>query len=195
MLKTRVITLIALSLFLVAPAFAGNKGNGGDCKDQKVTGSYNRVIDGTFSDGYGVVIPRTYLRQLNLNAGGTVNQQQSTPLDGAINVGAHSSWLGSWECRKDGKLLVNVLHANYEPIPAGAIFPGSHEDLYLLEHLRTTYLFTVEDNDTLKLIQAVARFYDMTEDPTDPNAGTLGTEDFDEYLYKRLKPSDADLTP
>ena len=138
MLKRGFIALIALSLLIAGSAFAGKKDNPGECKDQKVVGSYTRVTDGTFTDSYGNVIDRTYLRQLNLNAGGTALQQQSTPLDGLINIGAHSPWMGSWACRKDGKLLVNVQNALYQPIPADTIYPGSHEDLYLVNHTRVT---------------------------------------------------------
>jgi len=196
MIKKRVITLILLSLFLVGPAFA-KKGASGGCKAKDVVGSYTRIIDGTFFD-FDVpadVHERIYFRQLNINPGGTVYQAESSGPDVMINFGKRSQWSGAWKCRSDGKLLVTMLVAIYLPVPEDEYFPGSHQDLAIVTNRRVTYLFSVEDKNTLKLVQAIGRRYDMTEDPSDPAGGTLGSEFFGERFYTRLIPSDADLTP
>ena len=196
MLKRAVISLIVISIFLAMPAVA-KKGASGGCKAKDVVGSYTRIIDGTFLD-FDVpkdVHERIYFRQLNINAGGTVHQADSSGPDVMINFGKRSQWSGAWKCRSDGKLLVTVLVALYLPVPIDEYFPGSHEDLALSRNFRTTYLFSVENKNTLKLIQAITRRYDMTEDPSDPNGGTLGDEFIGERFYTRLVPSDADLTP
>jgi len=194
MLKKSILFLVALSLFTAMPLLAKDKAS--KCKDKDVAGSYTRTLFGFgFEDDYGVFQERVYVRQLNLNEGGTVHQVESTGQDAGLNFATRTEWNGSWECRKDGTLLATVFGAVLNPVPADAIFPGSVPDLYLATNVKTTYLFRVDDDNTLTLIQAVARIYDMTEDPLDPLAGTLGVEDFDEYTYTRLVPSDADLTP
>jgi hypothetical protein len=180
----RIITLIALSLLLVGPAFAKDKFS---CDVDDTSGSFTR-IDPTNTGPDGSL--RTYVRQLNLNSGGAAYQFITGVPDFLLATGTRSPYVGSWECREDGKLLATFLQSVYVPTTDLGI-----DDVELVGHQVITYLMTVENDDLLKLIQSRARTYFMGEDPTDPLGGHLGSEFFSDIPYVRLKPTDADLTP
>ncbi|MFC1777540.1 hypothetical protein ACFL3I_09400 [Pseudomonadota bacterium] len=190
------ISLAAVSLLFAGSAFAGKKDNAGNmCKDKDVVGSYMQSAEYDFTDGYGNLVDRFYVDQLNLSSGGTVHERLTAGQDLIMYAGLGSTWLGSWTCRNDGKLLVTALSADYAPIPTNTLFPGSLSDIALVYHYRWTYLFSVEDKDTLKLEKYAVRGYGMTEDPTDPDAGGIIIEGDEEIYLDRLIPSDADLLP
>ena len=189
MLKKMMFALVALSLFMVVPAFA-DKNEG--CKNGKFVGSYT-LLDPSFDVlGDGSVL-HNLLFQLTLHSDGTVAQNWTGLPDFQINTGTGTPWIGSWKCQNNGKLLVTTLRANFDPTPP---IPGHtvYADTQLSVHLRNTYLFVVLDDNTLKRVQARFRLYDPTQDPTDPNGGTLSPKvDTTEFTYKRLVASAADL--
>jgi hypothetical protein len=195
-LKNVLLALVALSVFMVIPAFAQDKG----CKTGKVVGSYTRTQTLTDLWGDGTNVSHTVIFQLNLQSDGTALQNWTGFLDIPLSSGTASPYIGSWKCREDGKLVVTLINAIYAPT-RDALNDVLHPllpfrppvDLLLLFHQRVTYLLSVTDVNTLTRIQARARTYDVTQDPSDPDGGTLGALDTSEFTYKRVVASDADL--
>ena len=109
MLKKMMITLAALMIFAVVPAFAD-----AGCKNGKFVGSYTRVQLNQDIFGDGTVL-HTFLTQLTLHSDGTADLYNTALLDYVINTGTASPSIGSWNCRQDGKLVVTFLNANYRP--------------------------------------------------------------------------------
>ena|ERR1043166_5390112 len=111
-----------------------------------------------------------------------------------LSSGTGTPSVGSWQCRADGKLVVTIITAVYAPThDALHGILNVPTDLFLLFHSRSTYLFSVPDDNTLTRIQARSRRYAPAEDPTDPNGGTLRPLNTTVVDYKRLVASDADL--
>jgi hypothetical protein len=197
MFKSTFAALITL-LILSSTAFAG-KPKPPKCNPGTVAGSYTSADPNPDVFGNGTNIAHTWLFQLNLQEDGTVFQYWTGFNDYFVETGTASPYVGSWKCLPDGKLVVTVIRALYTPIPLGS--PACSvgpvcvptPDLELFRHLRSTYLFSVEDENTLKRVKAVARRYGVTEDPSDPTGGILGPIVTNEVVYKRLKASDADL--
>ena len=194
MRKRTLLSMAAVSLVLAVPALADGgghgHGHGHGCKMKDVAGSYTRLSQ--FDTGSG---SQNYLFQLNLGSDGTAYQYWTGLPELMNTLGSGSPNVGSWKC-EDGRVLLNWILATYIPVEATNPFNGDPElDITLLRHSRVTYLFDVVDDDTLVRVEAVARIYGPTEDPTDPNAGTLGTVSTVELQYDRLVPSDADLNP
>ncbi len=185
MLKNLTIAFTALFMFMVMPAFADP-----GCRNGKFVGSYtlgNPSVD-LFGDG---TVIHSFVYQLNLRSDGTVDQYWTGFPDYFINLGTGSPWIGSWTCRQDGKLVVNVIRATYLPTTPSANAPNP--DVQLVNHVRSTYLFSVIDDNTIRRIQARARVYTPAQDPTDATGGTLGTLNMSLVEYKRLVATDADL--
>jgi len=92
-------------------------------------------------------------------------------------------------------LVVNLITTVYLPTKDAALhgFPNVPTDLLLFLNLRTTYLFSVTDDNTVTRIQARNRRYAAVDDPTNPQGGTLGALDSSSVIYQRLVASDADL--
>jgi hypothetical protein len=109
-----------------------------------------------------------------------------------LNSGTGTPYVGSWNCRKDGKLVVTLITAAFTPTQDVHGNPAP-VDLLLQFHRRITYLFTVTDEDTLTRTQGRVRRYGVTEDPSDPAAGTFTPLNTTVVVYKRLVASDADL--
>jgi hypothetical protein len=61
------------------------------------------------------------------------------------------------------------------------------------QHIRTTYLFSVDDANTMTQVQSRSRIYNSTEDPTNPTGGVLGSLNTNQRVYTRFTASDADL--
>ena len=184
MLRKVTINLTVVLILLAGTAFGAN------CKNGKFVGSYtspNLDVD-LFGDGSVV---HSLVFQLNLRSDGTADQYWTGAPDYLINLGSGSPWIGSWDCRNDGKLVVTMLRASYVPTTpsANAVNP----DIELLNHVRNTYLFSIDDQNTLTRIQSRARVYDIHDDPTDPAGGTLGTISNAHVVYRRLIATDADL--
>jgi hypothetical protein len=181
--------IAAIAIFMVVPSFGGPATG---CNKIKFLGSYTRPVLNQDILLDGTVIHSTAF-QLNLSSDGTAIQYWTGFPDYAINTGTGSPWIGSWTCRIDGKLVVTFISATFAPVSAGSNPYVTAQDVALDGHARTTYLFSVDDQNTLTKIQSRSRFYAPTEDPTDEAGGILGNLSTITYSYKRLIASDADL--
>lgn len=194
-LRSVVVAFLALWVFTVLPAFP--QGNAG-CKTGKFIGSYTHLD--TFPDiwGDGSNVEHQLIQQLNLHSDGTVTQENAGAPDIMLSAGLNTPLIGSWTCRNDGMLVVTVIFAVYGPTtdainhPSTVPFPPP-VDLFLVQHTRATYLFSVTDANTLTRIQARNRRYDPTQDPTDPTGGVLRPLNTNVVVFKRVVASDADL--
>lgn len=189
-MKNGVVTLIALSLFVAAPAVLAK--DDGKCKEKDVAGSYLISFPAQVQDPHappGNYLDRIYLTQINLNEDGNAMGYSTALPDLHISEGTNSPYIGSWACRKDGKLILSYFTGLYYPTGTG--------DIQLVATIRRSSLYEVVDKDTIMRVQAISRIYNTNEDPADPNGGylDLANEDFGEFTYERLVPSDADLTP
>jgi len=187
-LKAVVVAVAALSIFIAAPAKA--EGPHAGCRTGRFIGSYTlaQPLQDVFGDGS---VLHTWVLQLDLHGDGTAGQYWTGLPDYMINFGTGSPSIGAWGCRKDGKLVVTFIDAVYLPTTPDANAPNP--DIALASHRRSTYLFSVEDDDTLKLLEHRNRIYGATDDPTDPAGGVLRPLDTTTAEYKRLAASDADL--
>jgi hypothetical protein len=186
----RIFALVTLSLFMVVSGFADT-----GCKTGKFVGSYTtmRTSSDVWGDGSGV--RHAFVYQLNLTSDGTAYEQFTGLPDLMLSEGTSTPAIGSWQCRQDGQLVVNLISTVYLPTKDAALhgFANVPTDLLLFLNVRTTYLFSVTDDNSLTRIQARNRRYAPTEDPTNPQAGTLGALDISSVIYQRLIASDADL--
>jgi hypothetical protein len=190
MARSALLSAVVLSLVVAVPAAAAPGGPGHPCKMKDVAGSYTRPSQADVGNG-----PEDYLYQLNLNADGTAYQYWTGYPEMMNTLGTGSPQVGSWTC-KDGQVLLNYITGNFTPVETTDPFTGDPEvDITLLNHSRVTARFDVTGADTLTRNAVVVRTYSPTEDPTDPNAGTLGTVNTTAVTYTRLVPSDADLNP
>ena len=194
-LRNAGVAFFALWMLTVMPAFS--QGNAG-CKSGKFIGSYTTLI--TFSDvwGDGTNVLNQTIRQLTLHSDGTASQEDTAAPDLMLSGGTFSLEIGSWKCRSDGMLVVTLIWANYGPTTDAINHPSSVPnpppvDLFLFQHTRVTYLFSVTDVNTLTRVQSRNRRYTAAEDPTDPNGGVLGRLHTNLVVYKRVVASDADL--
>lgn len=188
MFKKLVFVLAAITIFAVAPTFAAPTG----CNRIKFQGTYTSaaVDQDVFGDG---LVRHSYVFQLEIRGDGTASLSGSIYYDLIVNTGANTPAIGSWTCRADGKLVVSVLAGLLGPIP-----PGTHPDLpsadiSLDSHVRTTYLFSVDDVNTLTRIQQRGRYYGAQEDPTNPTGGELRPLNTSTRVYTRFTAADADL--
>ena len=185
-----ILTLVAVTLLIVTPAFAET-----GCKTGKFVGSYTttRTSLDVWGDGSGV--SHTFVYQLNLTSDGTASEQFTGTPDLMLSEGTSTPAIGSWKFRQDGQLVVNLISTVNVPTHDAALhgFPNVPTDLLLFLNVRTTYLFSVADDNTLIRIQARNRRYPANADPTNPQAGTLGALDSSSVIYQRLVASDADL--
>ncbi len=191
------VALVVLSLLTIVAVSANAQGNAG-CKNGKFVGSY--TSSSSFPDiwGDGTNVAHTFLLQLNLHSDGTATQDFSGFPDLMLSGGTGTPFVGSWTCRRDGKLVVTMITTNYGTTTDAINHPASVPDpppvdLFLVLNLRVTYLFTVTDDNTLTRIQARTRRYLAAEDPSDPTGGTLRPLNTTEVVYRRLIASDADL--
>jgi hypothetical protein len=194
-LRNVVVAFSVLSMFLVIPAFP--QGNAG-CKNGKFIGSYTHVDDFPDVWGDGTLVDHQLIQQLNLHSDGTVTNEFAGGPDLMLSFGLSTTSVGSWMCRNDGKLVVTVIFAIYVPTTDAINHPSTVPapppvDLFLLQHTRSTYLFSVTDANTLTRIQARNRRYDATQDPSDPTGGILRPLNTNIVVYTRLVASDADL--
>jgi hypothetical protein len=182
----KMFVLAAMVVFTVGSAYAAN------CRNGKFAGSYvsspNAPTD-LFGDA---TVVHTFVFQLTLHSDGTASQYWTGLPDYELTLGTGSPWIGSWTCRNDGKLVVSLLRASYLPVAPGVNNPTN--DIELLGHFRSTYLFTIDDDNTVTRIQARSRTYGPDEDPSIATGGTLGAISNAAVPYKRLVASDSDLT-
>jgi hypothetical protein len=196
-LRQVVVALLALSVFIVVPAFPQVNGNAG-CKNGKFIGSYTHLD--TFNDvwGDGSNVEHQTIRQLTLHSDGTATEESTGAPDIMLSAGTISSRIGGWTCRRDGMLVVTLIWATYLPTTDAVNHPTTVPtpppvDILLAVHTRASYLFSVTDANTLTRTQARVRLYAATEDPTDPTGGVLQPLNTNVVVYTRLVASDADL--
>jgi hypothetical protein len=196
-LKSVLTAFVLLSVFLVTPAFSDVLGG---CKTGLFIGSYTNNTLANFTDvwGDGSNVVNWTIFQLNLHIDGTVTQFFTGAPDIMLSAGTETPRVGSWKCRSDGKLVVTLIWATYNPTTDAANHPLSVPnpplvDLLLAGHTRVTYLFSVTDANTLTRTQARFRQYGPTEDPTNPNGGALQPAQPNTAVFKRVVASDADL--
>lgn len=183
----RMLTIcVTIAVFMVVPALGKPSG----CKKVDFFGSYTRaeLNQDVFGDGSAI---HSFVYQLNIHSDGTATQYWTGSKDYFTALGTGSAYRGSWTCRNDGKLIVTLINANYFPVTNNPNVTGP--DVELRQTFRTTYLFSVDDENTLTTVQARTRTYLPNQDPTDPNGGTLGTLSRKPLTYSRLIASDADL--
>lgn len=185
MLKRIMLLTAALAIFGVMPVLAGT------CATGNFVGTYTRATP--FADPFDPTVTHIYAFQLTLHSDGTVTQYWTGLPDYQLNVGTGSINIGAWKCRDNGNLLVTLLSATYVPFAADLNL-GTVPDTVLFSHSRGTYVFDVTDNNTLTRLKVRTRTYTPAQDPTDPDAGTLGTLNTTQVVYKRLVASAADLT-
>lgn len=176
---------IMFFLFVVFACAAIETFAADECKKGNFVGSYARVQQ---LDPLGDGSVHTYLQQLTLHSDGSVEFFFSGFPDYMLNIGSGTPGAGSWTCRPDEKLVVNVFTTIYLPATVNGI-----TDLVLSRNLKDTYLFTITDQNTLTRDQFRRRQYLPTQDPTNPSLGTLGALITTAVQYKRVIASDADL--
>ena len=194
-LKSVLVAVVFLSVFMVTPAFSDVLGG---CKTGLFIGSYTTLA--TFTDlwGDGSNVVHSTILQLNLHIDGTVTQEFSGAPDIVLSFGTETPRVGSWKCRSDGKLVVTLIWATYFPTndslshPTFTVTPPP-ADLLLDHHTRATYLFSVTDANTLTRTKARSRTYPATDDPTNPTGGVLQLLSTNAVVFKRVVASDADL--
>ena len=176
------LTLIVLFVFVVTPAFADDK-----CKSGNFAGSYTsaQLNRDVFGDGS---VLHSFVSQLTLHRDGTANLFFTGFPDYTMTLGTGTANIGSWTCRSDDKLVVNLIHGFYLPTTVNGV-----NDIALSRNFRDAYLFTITDDNTLTRTEFRRRRYTPTEDPTDPTAGTLLPLNTTAVVFKRLIASDADL--
>lgn len=184
MFKKLLFALAMTTIFATVSTFAGN------CKNDKFVGSYTNTNANVDVFGDGSVI-HTFVNQLTLNENGTANLYWTGYNDYLINLGTGSPAIGSWDCRNDGKLVVTLITGVYTPSVPNGNAPSP--DVTLVQHYRTTYLFAIDNKNTIRRIQSRTRRYTPAQDPGDPTGGTLGALNNTEFTYNRLIASDADL--
>ena len=184
----KLLIVMTLSFFVAAPVFAG--GTTG-CRNGHFLGSYisspNPPTD-LFGDGSVI---HTFVYELTLNSDGTATQYWTGLPDYISTLGTASPWIGSWKCRSDGKLVVSMLLAGFVPVGPGVNNPTN--DISLAYHSRWTYLFSVDDDETLTRTQLRTRTYGPADDPAVLTGGTLSGLNTSTAQYKRIVASDADL--
>ena len=189
MLRRTIIALAAITIFMSA-AFAAPPKTG--CKKFNFTGSFlspSQNFD-VFGDGS---LFHSFVFQLTLNGDGSANQYWTGLPDYMLNAGSGSPQIGSWTCRDDGKLIITLIQGTFIPAAAGSNPNVLTNDLRLTSHSRTTYLFSVDDDNTLTRMQSRTRRYTPAQDPTDAAGGTLLAANPLVVSYTRLVASDADL--
>jgi hypothetical protein len=185
MISKLTLAFAALLVFMTVPAFADP-----GCRNGKFVGSYTSPSPA--SDVFGdTTAVHAFTFQLTLHSDGTANQFWTGLPDFQNTLGTGSPWIGSWKCRSDGKVVVTLIRATYLPTNNPNVI--ERPDVELVNHVRNTYLFSVVDDNTLQRIQARARVYTPSQDPTVATGGTLGNLSTTVIEYKRLVASDADL--
>jgi len=188
MFKKLFLLFAVVAIFAVVQAVAGPVG----CNKIKFQGTYTRAAVNQDVLGDQTVY-HSYLFQLEIRADGTAAMHSSAYYDFMINTGSNSPGIGTWTCRADGRLVVTTLAGLLYPIGPNTNVQLPSADISLEQHLKTTYLFSVDDVNTITQIQSRNRAYGATEDPTDPAAGSLRPVSTAARVYTRFTASDADL--
>ena len=188
MLRRTIVALAAIVVFtsitIAAPPKTG-------CKKFNFIGTF---LSPSQQDVLGDGNIHKYAFQLTLSSDGNVNQYWTGLPDYMINAGTGSPQVGSWTCREDGMLVFVWLQAEYLPIVPPDNDPDlTSQDIRLTRTFKTTYLFSVDDDNTLRRVQSRRRVYQAGQDPTDPAGGGLDPINHTVVTYRRLIASDADI--
>jgi hypothetical protein len=185
-------TLVLLALVVLTFASSAWAGGPTGCKKFNFIGSFTRpdLNEDVWGDQS---VFHSYVFQLDVHADGTATQYWTGFPDFMINGGTNSEWRGSWQCRADGKLVVTMIAGGYIPVNSVQNPNAVAPDIQLTIHLRTTYLFSVDSDNSLTKVQSRNRVYGPNDDPTDPAGGTLKPINATPFTYTRLVASDADL--
>ncbi len=186
MIKKMMFVAFATMVFMVVPALADQ-----NCATGGFVGTYTRASPAQDTVGDGNLA--AFLFQLTLHSDGTVTQNWTGLQHYFINTGSGSLNVGAWKCRDNGNLIVTIISATFEPVPADTNI-GTVDDVRLAGHYRTTYVFNLNNNNTITRIKARTRTYQPADDPTDASGGTLGTLNTTPVEYKRLEASISDIT-
>jgi hypothetical protein len=184
-------TLVLLALVVLTFASSA-RANFTGCRIHNFIGTFVRVQPNVDLFGDGTAI-HTWIYQLQLHIDGTVTQFISATPEFMINAGTSSEYKGSWLCRSDGKLVVSMLEGGYNPVRSAQNPNAVVPDIQLASYVRATYLFSVDNDNTLTRIQVRTRTYGPNEDPTNPTGGSLGSLVTTPFTYTRFNASDADL--
>ena len=187
MFKKMIFVLFVLAML----SFASSANAAVGCKKFNFLGSFTRTQASV--DVIGDNTFHTWIFQLNLHSDSSATQFWSGGPDIMMNGGLGGPWTGSWNCRADGKLVVTMIEPNYSPIAAGSHVGITVPDILLNGYARTTYLYSVDSDNTLTRIQARSRSYGPNDDPANPAGGTLGDLSTLTFTFTRLSASDADL--
>jgi hypothetical protein len=174
---------MVLTIAFAVPAFAGEK-----CKAKDVAGSYTRPVSTV-----GLESVRRFAEFLTLHEDGTVYRYFTLFPEMQQTLGTGTPAVGSWKCTSDKKVLVNIIDATFLPTNVDPYSLEPVEDIALLSHVRRSFLFTVVNDNELNLFQFRRRSYTVTEDPTDPLGGTLGSLGTANVTYTRIQASSDDL--
>jgi hypothetical protein len=190
MFKRSLFALAAITIFMSVATLAAPPKTG--CRKFNFIGTY---LAPNQQDVFGDGNIHKFAFQLTLSSDGTVNQYWTGLPDYLINAGTGSPQIGSWTCRDDGKLVIILIQGSYSPATPTDDPNLTSQDVVLTSHSRTTYLFTVDDDNTVTRTLSRTRRYTPTQDPTDPAGGTLLNFPATPVntVYKRLTASDADL--
>lgn len=185
MFRNSILALMAVVLLGVGSAMAGN------CNNDNFFGTYTRVDAPTdvFVDG---AVIHQYIYNLTLSSDGTAIQYWTGLPDYQITFGTGTQNVGSWKCKNNGQIVVTLLGSSYEPVGPDTVIPAA--DVSLVYNYRYTYLFKVNNPNSLTRVQSRSRRYLASEDSTNPTAGILGTLSTTPITYTRFVASDADLT-
>lgn len=187
MFRNSILVIMAVVLLGVGSAMAGN------CNNDNFFGTYTRVDAATDPIGDGTLLHQ-YIYNLTLSSDGSAIQYWTGLPDFQINSGTGSTFVGSWKCKNNGQLVVTLLASTYYPTDPLANPNVPLPDVSLQYNYRYTYLFKVNNPNTLTRIQARSRRYLASEDSTNPTAGILGTLSTTPITYNRFVASDDDLT-
>ncbi len=185
-MKTLVLAFAIVLTLTSGLVFAGN------CNNENFPGTYTRIdppID-LLGDGSAV---HQHVYTLTLNVDGSARQDWTGFPDYIINLGSGTPGIGSWRCRADGKLVVNLLSTTYLPVAADPNI-GTVQDISLFRHSRITILFNVNSPNKLTRTQSRSRNYLPGDDPTNLSGGTLGALNNTQIVYNRIVANDSDLT-
>jgi hypothetical protein len=174
MFKSTLAAMVTL-LIMSSTAFAGDDRR--ECDPKKVPGSYIGLRVST--PEFGV------LDQLKLNSDGTAYHYQSQAFHQLINGGTFIPEIGTWKCLRDGTLVVTTIGVGYVPDGGG--------DIKIDHYKRGTQKFSVLNGNTLETIRRVFRNFLLTDDPLDPNGGTIILDSTVVFQYKRVKPLLSDV--
>src|SRR6476660_3361952 len=149
MLRRTIIALAAITIFMSVTALAGPKTG---CNKFNVVGTF---IAPSTADVFAFQTPPDHtvihklVFQLTLHADGTVNQYWTGLPDFQPAAGTGSPQIGSWACRSDGKLVIILIQASYFGATSADDPHVVTADTILFSHSRTTYLLSVDDDNTI----------------------------------------------